>query len=390
VGKVKIPYYVVIKGRGYWRTTPRMREAGFSTIRCGKDGPSAWTIAAQWNDRWQAVRRGAAPSHSGSVGLSRDRAEVARVYPQGSVGAAFQGYIKTPEWSARAESARNKVWWPAWYRIRDMWGDVDPDTIEFAAMSQWRALLEKQHGRNVAHKTLRVWRSLWTIMQGMRIATGIDPSRGVRNRAPAPRHERWTEGEAVRLVKAAWRHDYRGLACVIAVAWDTQFAPIDVRTLQERHRILVNDRLVFDRQEDGRAKTGRAALGTVSLRTERLVMTYLAGADRLPDVVLFRMRGGSPYREATLSHDFKTVREIVFPGDRRKLMDMRRSGTVEAVAGGADAVGIASKMANSIGQSNMLHKTYSPVSLEAVLNTDAARLAGRRKMRGRNGPGPKV
>jgi hypothetical protein len=257
-------------------------------------------------------------------------------------------------------------------------------------MSQWRALLEKQHGRNVAHKTLRVWRSLWTIMQGMRIATGIDPSRGVRNRAPAPRHERWTEGEAVRLVKAAWRHDYRGLACVIAVAWDTQFAPIDVRTLQERHRILVNDRLVFDRQEDGRAKTGRAALGTVSLRTERLVMTYLAGADRLPDVVLFRMRGGSPYREATLSHDFKTVREIVFPSDRRKLMDMRRSGTIEAVAGGADAVGIASKMANSIGQSNMLHKTYSPVSLEAVLNTDAARLAGRRKMRGRNGPGPKV
>jgi hypothetical protein len=36
-----------------------------------------------------------------------------------------------------------------------MWGDVDPNTIEFGAMSRWRAELEKNHGRNVAHKTLR-------------------------------------------------------------------------------------------------------------------------------------------------------------------------------------------------------------------------------------------
>jgi hypothetical protein len=152
VGKVKIPYYVIVKGRGYWRTTPIMRAAGFSTVRCGKDGPAAWAIAAQWNERWQAVRRGDAPPLFAFNGPSRDVAEVARFYPVGSVGAAFQVYIKTAEWTARAESARNKVWWPAWYRIRDMWGDVDPNTIEFASMSQWRAVLERQHGRNVAHK----------------------------------------------------------------------------------------------------------------------------------------------------------------------------------------------------------------------------------------------
>jgi hypothetical protein len=390
VGKVKIPYYVVVKGRGYWRTTPRMKAAGFSIVRCGPDGPAAWAIAAEWNERWQAVRRGTGPAASEPSSISRDQAEVVLRYPPRSVGAAFQAYIRTPEWSARAESARNKVWAPAWYRIREMWGDVDPNTIEFGAMSRWRAALEKNHGRNVAHKTLRVWRSLWTIMQGMKIALGADPSSGVRDRAPAPRHQRWTEGEVVRLVKAAWRNGYRGLACIVAIAWDTQFSPVDVRTLQERHRTVARGRLIFDRQVDGRAKTGRAALGTVSRRTERLVSIYLAGADRFPDVVLFRMRGGSPYREPTLSHDFKAVPEIVFPGDERKLMDMRRSGTVEAVAGGADAVGIASKMANSIGRSNTLHKTYSPVSLDAVLNTDAARLAGRRKMRDQNGKGSKV
>jgi hypothetical protein len=60
------------------------------------------------------------------------------------------------------------------------------------------------------------------------------------------------------------------------------------------------------------------------------------------------------------------------------------------VAGGADAVGIAAKMASSIGQSNAPHKACSPVSIEAVRNTNAARLQGRRMMRAENGKRPKV
>jgi hypothetical protein len=62
---------------------------------------------------------------------------------------------------------------------------------------------------------------------------------------------------------------------------------------------MSQDRLIFDRQEDSRAKTGRAALGTVSPRTERLISEYLGAAQRLPDVMLFRMRTGSEYGEAT-------------------------------------------------------------------------------------------
>lgn len=134
--------------------------------------------------------------------LTREAAEAARRYPAGSVGAAWQVFIRTPEWSKRALSARTKIWWPAWFRIREIWGDVAPDTITFDQMSRWRAALEKQHGRDVAHKTFRVWRTFWPIMQGLKIATGVDPSRGVRNTAPAPRYQRWSEGEAVRLGRA--------------------------------------------------------------------------------------------------------------------------------------------------------------------------------------------
>jgi hypothetical protein len=391
VTKIRIPYYVIVAGRGYWRTTPKMRAKGFSTVRCGPDGPAAWAIAENWNRRWQAVRKGEAPAPIDTSNLKPEQAEAARCYAPGSVGAAFQVYIRTEEWSARALSARTKVWWPAWFRIRNMWGDVVPDSITFEMMSKWRAELERKHGRGVAHKTIRVWRTFWKIMLGMKVARSADPTLGIRNRAPAPRWQRWSEGEAARLVKAAWREGYRGLACIIAVAWDTQFSPVDVRTLCERHRAIAGGRLVFDRQAEGRAKTGRAAIGTVSKRTERLVEAYLdqCGAERLPDAVLFRTRTGRVYQDARMSRDFAAIRDLVFPGDLRVLMDMRRSGVVEAIAGGTDAVSLSAKLANSIGRSNELHKTYAPVDLEAERNTDIARVQGRRKIRAGNESGVK-
>ena len=392
MGKIKIPYYTVIAGRGYWRPSKKMRALGFLIIRCGVDGPDAWALAAQWNKRWQAVRNGDSPPLVDVSELSADDAESARRYPPGSVGAAFQVYIRTPEWAARALSARSKVWWPAWFRIRDMWGDVAPDTIAFEMMSKWRAALEKKHGRGVAHKTLRVWRTFWKIMLGMKVARTTDPSTGIRNRAPAPRWQRWSEGEVVRLVKTAWRRGHHGMACIIAVAWDTQFSPVDVRTLAHRHRTVHAGRMVFDRQADGRTKTGRAAIGTVSTRTERLVLAYLEklAVDMHPDALLFRNRSGNPYRADTLSDDFADVRELTFPSDKRRLMDMRRSGVVEAIAGEAGPLGLSAKLANSIERSNTLHKTYAPVDIEAVLNADAARLKGRRKMRAVNETGAKV
>jgi hypothetical protein len=392
MGKIKIPYYTVIAGRGYWRPTRKMRGLGFQIVRCGADGPDAWALAAEWNKRWQAVRKGDAPALVDLDHLSRDQAEVAHRYPPGSVGAAFQVYIRTPEWAARAYLTREKIWWPAWIRIREMWGDVAPDTITFEMMSKWRAALERKHGRGVAHKILRVWRTFWKIMLGMKVARAADPSLGIRNRAPIPRWQRWSEGETVRLVKAAWRHGYKGLACIIAVAWDTQFSPVDVRTLAARHRAIVGGHLVFDRQAEGRAKTGRAAIGTVSARTERLVEIYLRtlALELHPDAILFRTRTGAAYGREPLAHDFADVRALAFPGDKRRLMDMRRSGVVEAIAGDAGPVGLAAKLANSIGRSNTLHKTYAPVDIEAVRNTDAARLKGRRRMRGENESGAKV
>jgi hypothetical protein len=138
---------------------------------------------------------------------------------------------------------------------------------------------------------------------------------------------------------------------------------------------------MFDRREEGRTKTGKAAIGTISTRTERLVKSHLTtlGAELHPDAILFRNRSGNPYREDTLADDFRAVRQTVFPGDKRRLMDMRRSGTLEAIAGGAKGFGLAAKVANSIDRSNSLHRTYAPVDEVAVQNVDEARLRGQAK-----------
>lgn len=390
LGSVKIPYYLVINGRGYWRPHPRMHAYGFQSVPCGPDGPDAWEVAQTWNKRWQAVRRGEEAPPIDLDQLDNEQAEAARRYPPGSVGAAFQVYIRTEEWKKKALSTRLKIWWPCWFRIRDMWGDVLPDSISFEQMSAWRAALERKKGVDVAHKTLKTWRALWNVMLGLKVARGADPSTGVRNVAPRPRHQRWSEGEAVRLAKGAWRMGFRGLACVIATCWDTGFQPGDARTLCGRHVAKDGQRTIFDRQEDGRKKTGRAVIGTISRRSERLVWTYLANIELLPDAILFRNRSGEPYREDTLADDFAIVRKIVFPGDTRRLMDMRRSGVVEAVAGDVAPLGLSAKLANSIDRSNTLHKTYAPVDIAAVRAADEARLRGRRKMRAANEDGPNV
>jgi len=123
--------------------------------------------------------------------------------------------------------------------------------------------------------------------------------------------------------------------------------------------------------------------------TERLVLASLAGlqVDLHPEAILFRTRTGAAYSRETLGHDFAAVRAFAFPGDKRRLMDMRRSGVVEAVAGDAGPIGLAAKMANSIGRSNTLHKTYAPVDIEAVRSVDHARVRGRRRMRAENKTG---
>src|SRR6185369_3263300 len=203
----------------------------------------------------------------------------------------------------------------------------------------------------------------------------------------------WSEGEAVRLVKRAWRMGYRGLAAALAVAWDTMLSPVDVRS-------LTRAQLSHDAQgplfQLARAKTGKAAIGTLGKRSARLLQAYMATLPRglHPSAPIFYTRGHEPtarggkprppvpYTKDTFGDDFRVVRNVEFPGDTSQLIDLRRSGAVEATAGGVDPAALAGKMANTIDQNKELQATYLPHNATLVRLADAARTKGRSRLRG--------
>jgi hypothetical protein len=163
-----------------------------------------------------------------------------------------------------------------------------------------------------------------------------------------------------------------------------------------------NDRQgpVFDL---ARAKTGKAVIATLSRRAQRVLGAYLATLppNLLPTAPIFYTRGSAagpkggrprppvPYTSDTLGDDFRAVRELEFPGDKRTLMDFRRSGAVEAKAGGVDPSALADKMGNTIDTNKGLQATYLPPDASVVRMADEARLRGRTRLRGQGPQGRK-
>ena len=121
----------------------------------------------------------------------------------------------------------------------------------------------------------------------------------------------------------------------------------------------------------------------MSRRTERLIETYLAGlsTELLPEAPMFRNQKGTAYSKDALCRSFRKVLKAEFPGDTRKLMDFRRSGSQEAQAGDVSSLALATKLANSINQSKRLQDTYLPKRAATVRIADEARKRGRQKLR---------
>ena len=142
---IKLRHYSVKRGgRGYWEPRRKMRELGFVSVPCGPDGPEAWAIAEEWERRWQAARRGEAPSPAmvAADNLSPEKTEELTVYPPRSLGEAFHRYRRTDEWSRKAPRTRED-WWRAWKRIKPVFGDVDPRTVNLEDLSTWRKAIEE-------------------------------------------------------------------------------------------------------------------------------------------------------------------------------------------------------------------------------------------------------
>jgi hypothetical protein len=286
--------------------------------------------------------------------LSPQHAEELTVYPMRSLGEAFRRYRRTNEWAGKAPRTRED-WWRGWKRIKPIFGDTDPRTVTLEDISAWRKAIEDTVSLREAHRAVKIWRALWKVAAALGYCVrDADPSLGVRNSAAKGRSATWTEGEAVRLYKRAWRDGYRGLAALIAVSWSTQLSPGDVRALRASQLAKDGRGMAFFAE---RGKTGKPVGGVLSDRALAAMQGYLEklGIELHGEAYIFRNRSGAPYSKDTLGDDFRTVRIAVFgEGDKRTLADFRRSGAQEAIAGGATPAALAHAMGNTLSTSNML------------------------------------
>ena len=413
MGHDKIRYFRFINGRWRWRPEAYMRRCGFSLINMGSGGPGldengnpAASLedkqrAMQLNAEWDAARKGGPP-----VVISK--------YPPRSVGDAYLRAMKARQalrakngeaWEADQQSRDD---WPrAWKWLEPMFADCDPTTIEaedFLSVDEKTGepsglipLIESAVSARERHRTMRVWRALWSRMDSYGYTTGkADPSLAIPNEGVSGRKSVWHEGEVVRLVKRAIRKKFVGLAAAIACAWDTQFSPVDVRGLTPAK--LASDGLgeLFN---STRKKTGEKAIGTLSARSVRLLAEYIGSLDveLHDDAPIFRTppaniseKGGRllppvPYTKGVLARHFRKIREAEFgPDEKRQFQDLRRSGTVEAFAGGAQPVAVSRKMANTLDHATELQETYNPSHASVVRTVDDARRVGRNVLRERS------
>lgn len=382
-------YLLFVTGRWRWRPTKKMREAGFRLITFGREmTPENYKRVIELNDDWDQHRHGTP--------------KAPRVaFPPGTVGEAYFR-IMTVRQKLRREAGRDKTseersrddWPRAWKHIGKVWADCSPRTITFEMMDAFRERLRDKHSTGEAFRTIKVWRTLWKKMAVLGYCDlERDPSLLTANSAPEARSASWIDHEVKILVQRAWRRGYHGLAALMAVAWDSQLSPVDCRNLTPADRI--DDRLGTYFEVD-RAKTGRAAAATLSQWSKAILDAYLAqqasaARDSAP---IFRTRyipptvkGGRtwlprPYTKDKLGKDFRAIRDDAFGGgEARQLADMRRSGTIEAFAGGAEPSKVAAKMANTLAASNQLQKVYNPVHVASVRLVDAARVVGRARIR---------
>ena len=197
----------------------------------------------------------------------------------------------------------------------------------------------------------------------------------------------WQPAEVEQLIREAWASGFCGLAVAVAIAYDSELQPADVRALTPRQRHRDDTGTWF---ETRRAKTGKRAFATLSQPTVALLDDYLASLGCIvpADQPLLRNRSSAVYTKDKLAADFRAVRSRVFPGDQRRLQDLRRTGNVEAAVGGALPQDLAAKAGNTIATSSAIYETYTPVQLAAVRRADEARTKGRAMLhpdRKRNG-----
>jgi hypothetical protein len=369
------------RGSLYWKPRPKDCEA-YHFKPCnslGRDGPEAWRKGDAWNKRLDRARRGE----------SEPEAPQRKEYRDGTLGSFFNRFRRTPKWETM--SARtHEDYWRAWDVIEPRYGDVLINRITAIESERFHLSIHPVHNKNRLDPARLTWAKAWRVLKGWRGLLNAMEDYGVVTRAPigrisnpAPkgRTQRWTHDEVVLLIDGAWAMGCKGMSCALAVTWDTLFSPGDARLVSAAE---------WKRDAEGayietdRLKTGKAVLAPISDATAKRVARYLGERDATPTQTapLFKSRTGRDWKDhKEFGKEFRLVREHVFPGDARQFLDLRRSGNTEAWVGGEDRENLAKALGNRLDKNDRLWETYTPPTLAAAREVQAARTIGRARLK---------
>lgn len=385
---VKLRYVVRKRGNLFWQPTPEMRALGFQPKPLGPDGPDSVAEGLRLYGTWLAAK---AQAQSGQVSD----------YPPGSFGEFFHRYRRTSTWSEKAPRTRED-YGRAWAHM-DAWapGPGRPtlsrtivNRISTETCEQFKAHLVATVSDHERHLTIKVLKVLLADMV-TRLRLGYaSPAARLVNPHPKGRWQIWLAQEIEDLAAGAAIAGFEGMSLAIDVAWQTMFSPVDVRSLRPSQLKRDAGGFYFRRN---RTKTDAEAFGYVTDQLASEILAYVAAQDRAQadDTPIFRTRpmaatvaGGRPskpigYKTKDLfAKDFRQVREFMFPGDARQLLDIRRSANVEADAAGADKQTMGELLANGLADNRFLDETYTPPTVAKAREVAELRLQGRKRLAG--------
>lgn len=363
--RVKLPYYVIRKGRGYFEIgAARAKATGLPASEpLGADGPEAWAKAQR---AYEAFKEAGNPNNKKRLGG----------YPPGSLGAAFVLWKSTPDWKEKKDRTREE-YLRAWDdHIDGEFGKRQITKITVADSEAFHRRLKRDLSASDAHRTLKVWRALLNMLAKKHLLARA-PIGAVTNPLPKGRGQFWLASEVARMIRASRKLKRPAVGLLIRLAWETALSPVDCRTLSLA--MLKQDRngWYIDR---ARSKTGAGAKPVIS---EELAMDLLAhakalGAGLLPTAPIFRNSEGKAMDRFHLADQFADVRRVTFgKGELRQFQDLRRSANLEADLGGASAEDRASVMANALDKNKALDAVYTPVTVARARKVLKAREAGR-------------
>ncbi len=362
---IKLRYVRRKGGNLFWEPTPPMRELGFAPKPLGPDGPDAHAEAARLYGDWLKAR-----------------AKAARVteYPPGSFGAYYDRFRRTIAW--KRKSVRTKEDYArAWKHLEPRFARRLMTGISVALCEEFQEEIEAKLSPSERYRVMKVFRALMADAIARLQLDMKSPVHSLPNPQPRGRSAIWLGSEIEQLAWGAAVSGHPGMALAIRIAWDTLFSPVDVWSLRF-------DAVKRDRGgryvERARTKTDKGAFGALSETTSALLDAYLErlGLTMRPDTPIIRQRNGHAYpSKDTFGDHFREVRLAVFgPGEKRQFMDIRRSGSVEADAAGADKTAIGEILANGVGTSAFLDDTYTPPTVARARLVAEQRMTGRARL----------